>query len=213
MTDTTLAAFVRDALTAGATRAETEQVLLASGWSSDQVTEALSAWSETAFVVPVPLPRPQLSARDAFLYLVMFGMLYLSAYHFGALLFRFIELALPDAAYPTYESALRASLRFSTSTLIVAFPLFLTIATLLARQLARDPAQRLSAVRRWLTYLTLALAACILVGDAIYLLNSLLSGELSLRIVLKTAVVGAIAAALFLYYLAAMRSDNEALSS
>lgn len=213
MTDATLSSFVKEALSAGASPAETEQALLAAGWSRDQIDDALNAYAAVPFVIPVPLPRPHLSARDAFLYLVMFSMLYLSTYNLGLLLFQFINLALPDPAYPGYEEAARASIRFATSTLIVAFPVFLYVATLLSRALRRDPAQRLSAVRRWLTYLTLAIAAGILVGDTIYLLNSLLSGELTLRVILKSLVVGGIAATVFSFYLTAMRGDDRALSS
>ena len=37
--------------------------------------------------VPVPRPRPYLSPREAFLYLLMFATLYLSAWHLGSLVF------------------------------------------------------------------------------------------------------------------------------
>jgi hypothetical protein len=56
-------------------------------------------------------------------------------------------------------------------------------------------------VRRWLTYVTLFLAAGVLVGDLITLVYNVLAGELTLRFVLKVLIVGAIAGAIFWFYL------------
>ena len=78
----------------------------------------------------------------------------------------------------------------------------------LAKILSKDP----TTIRRWLTYLTLFIAACILVGDLIALLDSVLSGELTIRFVLKVLVVGGIAAGIFSYYRWSMRADDRALA-
>jgi hypothetical protein len=211
MTDSTLAQFVKDALHAGASRVELEQALRQAGWAREQIHSALAAYAEVRFVIPVPVPRVQLSARDTFLYLVMFGMLYLSTWHLGNLLFQFVNLAIPDPLFEGYERFARARIRFSTAALLVAFPVFLFVASRIGKQIHHEPALRLSAVRKWLTYLTLAVAACIIVGDLIWLLNSLLSGELTLRFVLKALIVGLIAGAVFLFYLAEMRRDDREL--
>lgn len=212
MSDSTLSAFVQAALSAGAAKAETEQALLAAGWAPEQVAEALAGYADSTFIIPVPVPRPRLSARDTFLYFVMFGMLYLSLFNLGNLLFQFINLLFPDPAFAQYELAARAQIRFAISAVVVAFPVFLVIATLLTRQVNQDPVLRLSAARKWLTYLTLTFAACVIVGDLIFLLNNLLAGELSVRILLKTLVVGGLAAGTFLYYLTMMRDDDRALA-
>lgn len=212
MADSPLSTFVQEALCAGASRADTERALRQAGWSPDQVRDALAAYAEIDFPVPVPRPRPQLSARDAFMYLVLFAMLYISAYHLGNLVFQFINLGFPDPLDPAgREEFVGRRIRFATSALLVAFPVFLFVASRIARRVAKDPAQRMSAVRKWLTYLTLFIAACIIVGDLIVLLNSMLSGELTVRFVLKALTVGAIAASVFAYYLWSMRIDDEAL--
>jgi hypothetical protein len=93
----------------------------------------------------------------------------------------------------------------------VAFPILLLLASRLAKEIVRDPTRRTSSVRRWLTYLTLLVAACILTGDLISLIYSLLSGELTVRFLLKVLVVAAIAGAVFGYYLWSLRADEEAL--
>lgn len=212
MTDATLLSFVEESLRSGASKVDIERVLIEAGWSKDQVISALGAYSSVDFPIPVPRPKSQLSARDAFMYLVMFGMLYVIAYNFGNLLFQFINLAFPDPLVEEYGDFTGRKIRWATSSLVVAFPVFLFVAGRISKSIAKDPTQRTSGVRKWLTYLTLSVAACIIVGDLIYLLNSLLSGELTVRFVLKSLTVGLVAGAVFGYYLWAMRTDDEALA-
>ena len=212
MTDATLIQFVKDALHAGESRAATEKVLLEAGWAKEPVTHALDTFARVDFVIPVPAPRTHLSARDTFLYLVMFAMLYLSAYNLGNLLSQFVDLAFPDQVFERYEGYRGAAIRFSTAALLIAFPVFIFVSSLIGKQIRKTPAQRMSAIRKWLTWLTLAIAACIIVGDLIYLLNSLLAGELTMRFILKALIVGGIAGAIFIYYLTEMRMDDEVLA-
>ena len=202
--------FVRDALARGETRPAIEAALVAAGWPPEQVGAALGGWAEVPFMVPVPKPRPYLSPREAFLYLVLFATLYLSAWHLGSLLFDLINAAFPDPADSAFAITGRDdSMRFSVASLVIAFPIYLFVARLLSRELARSPAKRLSAVRRWLTYLTLFLAVTVLVCDLIALVYNLLGGDLTLRFVLKVLVVGAIAGAIFGFYLADLRREER----
>ncbi|HTM71037.1 MAG TPA: hypothetical protein VL118_09255, partial [Luteimonas sp.] len=70
--------FVREALAAGQARPAIEAALAQAGWPAEQVRDALDAYADVPFAVPVPNPRPYLSAREAFLYLVLFATLYVS---------------------------------------------------------------------------------------------------------------------------------------
>ncbi len=202
--------FVHDALARGASKQEIEAALVAAGWAPEQLRGTLAAYADVAFPVPVPKPRPYLSAREAFLYLVLFATLYLSAWHLGSLLFDLIEHAMPDAADPAYRAqGLGRSMRWSIASVLIAFPVFAFVAHRLGGEVARNPAKRLSAVRRWLTYLTLFVAAAVLVGDLITLVYNVLGGELSLRFLLKVLVAGAIAGAIFGYYLTDLRREEK----
>ncbi len=201
--------FVRAALASGASKAEVAGVLESAGWDRDQVQNALDAWADVPFAVPVPRPRPYLSARDAFLYLLMFSTLYLSAWHVGSLLFDLINLAFPDPADGEFaRSARSGSMRWSVAGLLIAFPVFALVARNLGRELAQSPVRRLSAVRRWLTYLTLFLAATVLICDMIVLVYNLLGGGLSARFLLKVLVVGVIAGTVFGWYLHDLRREE-----
>lgn len=204
-----LESFVRDALMRGCTREQTAAVLGEAGWAHEQIKEALSAFAEVNFVVPVPRPKPYVSAREAFLYLVLFTTLYLSAYHLGSLLFDLVNQAFPDPAM-SYGIRLGSTMRWSVATIIIAFPVFLWLSAHIGRELARQPVKRQSAVRRWLTYLTLFVAAVSLLADLITLVDSVLGGELTVRFVLKVAIVAVIAGTVFGYYLRDLRQDEAA---
>lgn len=210
MADPVLTNFVENALRAGAAREDIERVLAQAGWTKDQVSSALAAYEPVDFPVPVPRPSSQVSARDAFLYLVMFSMLYVSAFYFGSLLFQFINKAFPDPLETQFVDMSGMLIRRATASLLVAFPLFLFVTAKISKGVAEDPARRASGVRKWLTYITLAIAACVIVGDLISLIYSLLAGELTVRFTLKAITVGVIAGAIFGYYMWWMRTDEKA---
>lgn len=207
-----LVVFVESALRAGQSRDAVRAALARAGWSQDQIGDALAHYADVAFVVPVPRPRAQLSARDAFWYLLMFGALYMSAFHLGDLLFGFINLAYPeDLSYSDRAEYVESNIRWATAAVIVAFPVFLFAAWKIGKEIAADPTRRNSAIRKWLTYMTLLVAAAALLTDGITLINNLLSGELTTRFVLKVLVVAAIASAGFAYYTWSIRADDAAL--
>ena len=205
-----LVPFVRDALLAGRSRPDIAATLRRAGWTAEQTDAALGAFAEIDYPVPVPRPKPYLSAKEAFWYLVLFTTLYLSALYLGTLLFQLVNLAFPDATDAGYVLAGSDELiRWSISVLVVAFPLFLYMSRLVGRAVRRDPAKRASKVRKWLTYLTLFVAVCVLVGDAVSLLYNFLDGDLTARFVLKSLVVGVIAGGILGYYLADLRRDEQ----
>lgn len=202
--------FVRDALAKGVSREAIDAALTAAGWTPEQTRDALDRYAQVEFPLPVPKPRPYLSPREAFFYLVLFATLYLSAYHLGSLLFDLINRVFPDPADAPYAALnLGPSMRWSVAALVIAFPVFLFVARYLGKELARSPVKRLSAIRRWLTYLTLFVAATVLIGDLITLVYNLLGGELSARFALKVLVVGVIAGTIFAYYLVDLRREER----
>lgn len=205
-----LDAFVRDALLKGATRDAVASTLVGAGWPDAQVRSALNAYADVDFVVPVPKPRASLSAREAFLYLLLFATLYFAAYHLGNLLFDLINSAFPDPTDSPY--ALRraeGSMRWSIASVIITVPVFLWLSRMLGRQEAGNPVLRLSPVRRWLTYITLFFAAIVLIVDMTTLLNNVLAGDLSVRFLLKVLVAGVIAGGIFGYYLLDLRREEK----
>ena len=207
-----LEGFVREALLRGQSRDAIRAALAAAGWQEAQTRGVLEAYADVDFPVPVPRPRASLSARDAFLYLVLFSTLYTVAIGLGSLLFDLVNAALPDPAEVAMGSAPRladTSMRWSVSALLIAFPVFAWLSRLLARELQAFPAKRFAPVRRWLTYLTLFVASGALICDMTALVYNVLGGELGLRFLLKVLVVALIAGTVFGYYLQDLRRDES----
>ena len=205
-----ISTFLKEGLERGLPRQELEQVLLKAGWPHDKVRGALGGFADVAFPIPVPRPAPYLSAREAFVYLVLFSSLYVSAYSLGSLLFAFIHRAFPDPSVDPAVAlaATQEMIRWSISFLVVTFPVFAFVFWTNDRAVRKDPGRRLSRVRQSLTYLTLFVGAAILIGVVTSIVYNLLGGELTARFALKVLTVGMITGAVFGYFLRDVRKKE-----
>jgi hypothetical protein len=201
--------FVRESLLRGVPRPRVQAVLRQAGWPAEEVEKALRAFADVEFPIPVPRPRPYLSARETFFHLLQFAALYWSAWHVGQLLFLFIDRAFPDPAVSQLGDYASDQIRWSVSSLVIAFPIFLLVTRSLARAAARDVEKRSSKVRKWLTYMTLFVAATVLAGDLVTVLYNFLGGELTARFLLKAAAVAFIAGSVFGYFLWDLRDEER----
>jgi hypothetical protein len=204
--NTELVEFTRRALEKGIARPEIGKALKLAGWSDAEVAAAVGAFAPVEFPLPVPKPKPYLSAWEVFIYLLMFTALYVSAFNLGSLGFQFIDRAFPDPLLGLSFSA--ETIRWNIASLVVAFPLFLFMFRLVGNAIAKDPTKRGSRPRKWLTYLTLFVAASWLIGDIITLIYNVLGGEYTLRFLLKVATVALIAGGIFGYFLYDIRKDE-----
>jgi hypothetical protein len=201
--------FVKDALAAGKTREETSAALREAGWREDEIRNALDAFADVAFGLPVPKRKPYVSAQEAFLYLLLFLTLYVSAVSFGTLGFQLVNAWLPDKI-PAYMDYRTSALRQALAALIIAYPIYLALSAILRRAVSRDPEKRNSKIRKWLTYITLFIASGVIIGDLISLVFNFLQGELTLRFVLKIMIIAAIAGTVIGYYIWEIREDEKA---
>ena len=191
--------FVRAGLDRGLPREQIADVLCRAGWPRDQVRRALAGFADMETPIPVPRPAVSTRPREAFLYVMMFMAQFVSAFTLGAVLFGLIDLALPDPAGMLPE-AIREQLRLSVAALVVASPLFAFVTRVIRRGVEAQPSSRGSRIRLQLTYLTLFVASCVLVGAVTALVYSFLGGELTGRFVLKCLTVTAIAGGAFGYH-------------
>ena len=204
--------FTRQALARNIARPEIAATLRRAGWSEEDIHTSLGSFAEIDFPLPVPRPKPYLSAREVFLYLVMFSALYDSSVYAASLIFDFINKSFPDPAMVSrygWAGSFQDSVRMDIANLVVALPLFLVVFRSNARTIAADPARRASKPRKWLTYLTLFLATVTLTCDLGTIVYNLLGGELTTRFVLKALTVAIIAGGNFWYFLHDMRQEEQ----
>jgi len=211
---TELVDFVKAGLERGVAKRDLDDVLRTAGWDREQINGAIGRFADVDFAIPVPRPAPYLNTREAFMYVLMFSTLYLSAYQLGSLTFDLINLWLPDRAdHAMRELMLIDGIRWSLSSMLVAFPVFLYMARSIGHEVRADVTRRASSARRQLTYLTLFIAAIVLIGDMTTLLYNFLGGELTIRFALKVATAAIIAGTAITYFLRELRQDERALSA
>jgi hypothetical protein len=221
--DEKLIRFVDHARDKGMDHATIRQLLLSAGWKEKDVAEVFCA-RDLELPIPEPAqvgaapargarragsPWPR-RARDAFLHLLAFGALFTWASNLIFLFFSYINFALPDPAWQISQPAIEAilsAMRAALASLIVSFPLFLILWHFLLREVRRDPEKAKGAIRRWLAYLTLFVGAITLSGDVMTLIYFLLEGQLTIRLLLKSAVLFLIAGSLVLYLALTLRSE------
>ena len=203
-----LSQFVRDALAMGKNRAEIQAVLAEAGWKADEIADGLSSFADVDFPVPVPRRRTSSSAREAFLYVVTFAMLYTAAISLGNLLCGFVDTFLPDvleAANSYGNSYRREGLRWLVASLVVSFPVWLLLTKQHLISYEKDPERRASPVRGWLTYLTLVIAALTALVTLMVLLAGALGGDFVVQTLIKSAIVLSISGGIFKFYLWELR--------
>ena len=198
--------FVKDAMSRGTPPEEIRSALLDADWEEPQIRQALAGYNEGPFGIPVPRPR-QSEAREAFIYLVLFATMYLSAINLGNLAFQFINRGFPVPGQLDFR--IDDSINWSASILIVALPVFFFMTRKTNRAIERDPSRRASDMRRRLTYLTLAVSAFVLLGVFSTIVYSFLDNALTWRFVLKALSAGLIATGVFWYYLKDVQEGSE----
>jgi len=149
--------------------------------------------------------------RDFFLYLLATVTLYVSVISGLMLLFQFINLGFPDPL--DYAEGVRGSIRWGAAMLTILFPVFAFTTGFLHRDLVHFPEKAEYRIRKWLLYLTVFVAALVVIGDLITLLFNFLNGDLTVRFLLKILAVGLVTSLVFGYELFDVRrTDFQATS-
>lgn len=199
-----LSDFIRSALLAGKQPETIREALVLAGWQASTADAALADWVVVPDLPPVPRPRPYVSAREAMLFGLMFLSLASITWNSCILGFELIDRLFPDGTmYRPYPG----NLRWAMAGLLIFGPMFALLDRYLNRR-RRAAGQRgtgqplggRSLVRRWIAAITLLLAAMLLLGDLVVSVYTLLQGEMTLRFILKSALVALMAGLILLYY-------------
>jgi hypothetical protein len=146
--------------------------------------------------------------RDVFLHLLAMVTLYWSAISFITLCHQALNYLLPSALDYNYYGGVSGPMRFAVSSLIIVFPIFILVSWFLNKIYTKEAVVRESKVRKWLIYITLFIAALVIIGDLVYTINVFLNGEITIRFVLKALSIILVAAAILGYYLDDVRRNT-----
>ena len=129
--------------------------------------------------------------------------LYASAISFTMLVFEYINVLLPDplgiGGYYDNSGSFQ-TIRWAIAMIIVVFPLYLWLSWFLEKTYQKYSERRKIWVRKWLIYLTLFIAAGIIIGNFVTLIYNALGGELTLRFLLKVIALFFVTGSIFGYY-------------
>ncbi len=125
--------------------------------------------------------------------------LYISAFSFLNLVFDYINFAFPDKLNLYYNPG--DSIRWTLSLFIIIFAVFVWTSRFIEKDLVGNPAKNELKIRKWLIYLTVFLAALLLIGDLVALIYNFLGGDLTIPFILKIISVLAVGGVVFWYYL------------
>jgi uncharacterized protein DUF5671 len=205
--------FIERAKAGGASEQSLVGILAARGWPEKEVYEALAAHYERMTGTEIPRRRSTgTAAKDAFFHLVAFWTLGAWLIGLGTLAFLLIDVWLPDPvnAVAGSQGYAMATAAWSMASLLVAFPIFLLISRSLLRAERAHPEKLHAGLRKWLWYMVLVIAAAICIGDLVYVVTRLLTGELTARFVAQAAVVFALSGGVFFYYFGSLRRSEDA---
>lgn len=150
--------------------------------------------------------------KDVFLHLLSMAALYFSAGSFIALIFQYVTIWFPDpletAGYYSLEGSYGV-IRWSIASLIIVFPVYLFTTRYLNKLYSSYAEVRQLRIRRWLVYLTLFVAALIIIGDLVTLVYRLLGGEFTIRFILKVISILFVTGSIFYYYLWDLRRTKS----
>lgn len=151
--------------------------------------------------------------RDVFLYLLSIVTLVAIAISFGILVFQYINVYFPDLINDYYFSpaSYYGSIRQALATLIVIFPVYVWVSRFLKKDIQENPEKRDLKIRKWLLYLTVFVAALVVIGDLVALINTFLEGELTTRFILKVLTIFFIAGSVFSHYYFELRELKSKL--
>lgn len=145
--------------------------------------------------------------RDLFLHLLAIVTLYWSSISFVTILWQMINYFFQDQLNYFYYESFSGLIRFGVSSLIIVFPVFIIVSWYLNKIYTKESQVRESKIRKWLIYLTLFIAALVIIGDLVSTINMLLGGEVTIRFILKALSVLLVAGFVFGYYLDDVRKD------
>jgi hypothetical protein len=149
------------------------------------------------------MEKAHTGAKDFFLWAGAMLFLYTSIVAFITLLFGYIDYVFPNALQTYYRNPYDSGMSYQMAILIVLVPLFLALMHFIRRDIDANKTRADLWVRKWALFLTLFVAGVTVAADLVTLLYYFLSGQdITIRFVLKVAVVALVGSAAFMHFMA-----------
>lgn len=157
--------------------------------------------------------KSKLSAGFFFLCLGVLISLITSVVSFLNLIFETLNKRFPDVlnssyqyGYMTYEYE---GIRVALATLIIFFPVFLLISYFWNKFINKGLGHVDEIIKKWLVYIVLFLSAIVVVVDLVTLVRYFISGEITIRFILKVVVALVTAILIGVYYIFLLRRKED----
>jgi hypothetical protein len=149
------------------------------------------------------MEKAKTGAKDFFLWAGAMLFFYANIVAFITLLFSYIDYVFPNALTSYYQNPYDSGMSYQMAMLIVLVPLFLVLMHFIRRDIEKNSTRADLWVRKWALFLTLFVAGVTVAGDLITLLYYFLSGQdITVRFLLKVAVVALVGSAMFMHFMA-----------
>lgn len=156
-------------------------------------------------------PSRKLSPQFFFLAIGSLVTLIASVSAFLNLVFSALDHVFPDVLTASYQygyvSYSYDAMRSALAILIIVFPVYLLLNRLWSRTIAKGMSHWDEVIRKWIIYLILFLASVTVIVDLVTLVRYFVSGEITIRFVLKVLVVLVTALIVGWYYVRRLKTQ------
>jgi len=191
-----------------------KKALIDAGWPQDQVSQAFSPVDSYPPVPPSPPAIAHVGMWTGFLYIIFFISLYILASSMAGIFHGWVDQLIPspDSSTSSFYAIFSTStiiIRGYLAALIVSYPIFITLALVLKKQITHQPEIRNIRSRKILIYITLVGTFLIILGHIITYIYGFLSGDVTTNTLGHLLVTLFIAGSIFGYFLNEVKNDRK----
>lgn len=150
------------------------------------------------------------SARFAFFYMLSLVALVFMSVSTGMIIFQVINKYIKDFIEQYGIRYSPDQLKFAISALVISAPIYYLTTRQIFKNLFSGELDKNCGVRRWLTYFILLITSIVMIGWMIAVINNFLSGEFTLKFILKAITALGISIIIFTFYLHDIKREEVA---
>lgn len=141
------------------------------------------------------------SAKFAFFYMLSLVALVFMSVSTGMIIFQIINKHIADFVEQNGIQYMPELLKFAISALIISAPIYYLATRQIFKNLFSGELDKNCGVRKWLTYVILLVTSIVMINWMIMIINNFLSGEFTLKIILKAITTLGISIIILTFYL------------